>query len=65
MMGHSYECTDCDFEFCSGWSHHAGGQLRVRPARATHIRQQIHPVNLIRSRCLLNLLGIRQNPVDV
>jgi len=29
MLGHSYECTKCDFEFCSGWSHHAGGQSIV------------------------------------
>lgn len=36
MMGHGYECTGCDFEFCSGWSHHAGGQLLVCPSCATH-----------------------------
>lgn len=36
MMGHSYECTDCDFEFCSGWSHHAGGLFLVCPACAAH-----------------------------
>jgi len=29
MQGNEYACSDCDFEFCSGWSHHAGGQFIV------------------------------------
>lgn len=35
MMGHSYKCDSCDFEFCSGWSHHAGGQFLVCPSCAS------------------------------
>jgi hypothetical protein len=35
MMGHSYKCDRCDFEFCSGWSHHAAGQFLVCPACAS------------------------------
>lgn len=35
MMGHNYECDSCDFEFCSGWSHHAGGQFLVCPSCAS------------------------------
>mgnify|MGYP007046955198 CR=1 FL=1 len=34
MMGHSYSCDRCDFEFCSGWSHHAGGLFVVCPSCA-------------------------------
>ena len=34
MMGHNYKCSRCDFEFCSGWSHHAGGQFLVCPSCA-------------------------------
>ena len=34
MMGHNYKCDQCDFEFCSGWSHHAGGQFLVCPSCA-------------------------------
>jgi hypothetical protein len=29
LFGTTYHCTQCDFEFCSGWSHHAGGQFFV------------------------------------
>ena len=28
-MGKQYRCTKCDLEFCSGWSHHAGGQFLI------------------------------------
>ena len=27
MMGKLYTCSACDFDFASGWSHHAGGQF--------------------------------------
>ena len=27
MLGKIYHCSMCDFEFNSGWSHHAGGQF--------------------------------------
>jgi phage FluMu protein Com len=26
MFGVQYACDQCDFDFCSGWSHHSGGQ---------------------------------------
>ena len=29
MLGREYHCSDCDFEFLSGWSHHVGGQFLV------------------------------------
>jgi hypothetical protein len=29
MFGITYTCDQCDFGFCSGWSHHAAGQLMV------------------------------------
>ena len=29
MFGITYHCDQCDFEFCSGWSHHASGQFMV------------------------------------
>ena len=29
MFGEEFRCTKCDFEFCSGWSHHTGGQHLV------------------------------------
>ncbi len=29
MFGNEFRCTHCQFEFSSGWSHHAGGQLLV------------------------------------
>lgn len=32
MLGHNFKCDRCDFEFCSGWSHRAGGQLLVCPS---------------------------------
>ncbi len=27
MMGKHYTCSACNFDFASGWSHHAGGQF--------------------------------------
>ena len=35
MMGNTYGCGNCEFEFCSGWSHHAGGQFLVCPSCAS------------------------------
>ena len=29
MFGVTYNCDNCDFDFCSGWSHHASGQFMV------------------------------------
>ncbi|MDC0284681.1 hypothetical protein OAK85_04935 [Mariniblastus sp.] len=29
MFGITYNCDTCDFEFCSGWSHHAADQFMV------------------------------------
>ena len=34
-MGHTFTCDRCDFEFCSGWSHRAGGQFVVCPSCAS------------------------------
>ena len=36
VFGHTYRCTRCEFVFCSGWSHHEGGQLLVGRACAAH-----------------------------
>jgi hypothetical protein len=36
MFGRVYRCTSCDFDFSSGWSHHAGGQLLVCCDCGTH-----------------------------
>jgi hypothetical protein len=36
VFGNEYRCTKCRFEFSSGWSHHAGGQLLVCKACAKH-----------------------------
>jgi hypothetical protein len=36
MFGQVFTCSACDFEFCSGWSHHAGGQLLVCRNCAAH-----------------------------
>ena len=35
MLGYSFGCNNCDFEFCSGWSHHVGGQFLVCSKCAT------------------------------
>lgn len=29
MFGEVFHCTECEFNFCSGWSHHTGGQHLV------------------------------------
>jgi len=29
MLGEIFRCSDCTFEFASGWSHHSGGQHLV------------------------------------
>jgi uncharacterized protein YbaR (Trm112 family) len=29
VHGKVFRCTSCDFDFSSGWSHHAGGQFLV------------------------------------
>jgi hypothetical protein len=36
MLGRQYYCDRCDLEFCSGWSHHAGGQLLICNQCATY-----------------------------
>ena len=36
MFGNTYRCSDCDFEFCSGWSHHSAGQHLVCRNCATY-----------------------------
>lgn len=36
MFGINYRCDSCDFEFCSGWSHHSAGQHVVCSSCATH-----------------------------
>ena len=36
MFGNTYGCADCDFEFCSGWSHHSAGQHVYCRSCATH-----------------------------
>ena len=32
----NYRCDSCDFDFCSGWSHHSAGQHVVCRNCATH-----------------------------
>ena len=29
MFGEVFTCPSCEFEFCTGWSHHAGGQFLI------------------------------------
>ena len=36
MFGEVFHCSACDFEFTSGWSHHAGGQFLVCRDCGTH-----------------------------
>jgi hypothetical protein len=36
MFGNVFRCTNCPFEFCSGWSHHASGQFLVCKACGRH-----------------------------
>ena len=36
MHGEVFRCTSCDFDFSSGWSHHAGGQFLVCRECGTH-----------------------------
>jgi hypothetical protein len=37
MFGNTFKCSDCDFEWCSGWSHHAGGQFLICRTCGTQI----------------------------
>ena len=32
MFGRNYGCSNCPFDFSTGWSHHAGGQFLICPA---------------------------------
>jgi len=36
MLGRVYRCSNCPFDFSTGWSHHAGGQLLVCPVCGEH-----------------------------
>lgn len=36
VHGKVFGCTSCDFDFSSGWSHHAGGQFLVCRECGTH-----------------------------
>jgi Zn finger protein HypA/HybF involved in hydrogenase expression len=36
MFGRVYRCSNCPFDFSTGWSHHAGGQLLICPVCGEH-----------------------------